>query len=102
MSETTSTLSIPPSCAPPCEPFSDSDLYEPTWRIYERGFTQHNLQVVGASSEARVAYNELRYRESPILVLGEERKGLDAHQRSLCEDLVHIPRPMESTLSISR
>jgi TrmH family RNA methyltransferase len=52
---------------------------------------RHKLQVVGASPEGTIAHDELHYRRPPVLVLGEERSGLDEEQRKLCEVLVRIP-----------
>ena len=52
---------------------------------------RHRLQVVGASPDADLAYDELAYRRPPLFVLGEERRGLDSEQRNLCDALVRIP-----------
>ena len=63
-----------------------------------RWVERHKLQVVGASPDGSVPYDKLQYRSPPLLVLGEERHGLDPQQRSICEILVRIPvaRGMDS------
>lgn len=52
---------------------------------------RHRLQVIGVTPEGNAEYDRIRYKTSPVLVLGEERKGLDAEQRALCDQLVRIP-----------
>ena len=52
---------------------------------------QHHLQVVGASPDGTVAYDQLRYTPPTLLLLGEERSGLSAEQRALCQQIVRIP-----------
>lgn len=52
---------------------------------------RHRLQVVGASPEANREHFDLRYRAPTLLVLGEERAGLDPELRNLCDELVRIP-----------
>jgi TrmH family RNA methyltransferase len=52
---------------------------------------RHALQVVGASPEASRPYDRIAYRRPTLLVLGEERAGLDDEQRALCHELVRIP-----------
>ncbi len=51
----------------------------------------HRLQVIGATPEAKRAYDEICYRTPSLLVLGDERSGLDPTQRQLCDELVRIP-----------
>ncbi|MFL5801631.1 MAG: TrmH family RNA methyltransferase [Roseiflexaceae bacterium] len=51
----------------------------------------HNLQVVGASPDGSVEYDHVRYVRPTVLVLGEERSGLTADQRVLCQQIVRIP-----------
>ena len=52
---------------------------------------QHHLQVVGASPDGTVAFDQLHYTHPTLLLLGEERRGLSAEQRALCQQLVRIP-----------
>jgi TrmH family RNA methyltransferase len=52
---------------------------------------RHRLQVVGASPDGELAYHHARYGIPTVLLLGEERRGLDCDQRRLCTHLVRIP-----------
>jgi RNA methyltransferase, TrmH family len=52
---------------------------------------RHRLEVVGVSPDATDDYDRCRYRSPPVLMLGDERRGLDAAQRKLCQRLVRIP-----------
>ncbi|MEM7029544.1 MAG: RNA methyltransferase [Chloroflexota bacterium] len=52
---------------------------------------RHRAQVVGASPDGHVNMHQAKYRSPTLLLLGEERKGLTAVQRSLCQNLVQIP-----------
>jgi TrmH family RNA methyltransferase len=52
---------------------------------------QHNLLVVGASPDGKLAYDQVRYTHPAVLMLGEERRGLTEDQRALCQELVRIP-----------
>jgi TrmH family RNA methyltransferase len=52
---------------------------------------QHKLLVVGASPDGMVEYDQVRYARPTVLVLGEERGGLTADQRALCQQIVRIP-----------
>jgi len=52
---------------------------------------RHSLHLVGASPDGLVGCHEVGYRMPPLLVLGDERTGLDPEQRALCHDLVRIP-----------
>ena len=61
---------------------------------------RHRLQVVGVSPDGDEDYDRCRYRSPPILMLGEERRGLDAEQRRLCQRLVRIPM-VEGTDSLN-
>jgi len=52
---------------------------------------RHRLQTIGASPEGPVGCHEVAFRAPPLIVLGDERGGLDSEQRALCHELVHIP-----------
>ncbi|MEM8642370.1 MAG: RNA methyltransferase [Cyanobacteria bacterium P01_G01_bin.54] len=56
-----------------------------------RWIDQHHLQGIGASPEGEWELHHAPYPASPLLFLGEERKGLTANQRQLCDRLVRIP-----------
>lgn len=51
----------------------------------------HQIQVVGASPDGALSYTDVRYRTPVVLLLGEERAGLTASERALCDQLVCIP-----------
>jgi TrmH family RNA methyltransferase len=51
----------------------------------------HQLQVVGASPDGAWDYDRVRYTRPTVLLLGEERRGLTADQRTLCHQIVRIP-----------
>jgi len=52
---------------------------------------QHELLIVGASPDGAVDYDQVRYTRPTLLILGEERGGLTAEQRALCQQIVRIP-----------
>jgi TrmH family RNA methyltransferase len=57
--------------------------------------------VAGASPNGTVDYDRQKYPRPTVLMLGEERKGLSARQRSLCHQLVRIPmRPSSDSLNL--
>jgi RNA methyltransferase, TrmH family len=57
-----------------------------------RRWTQkHGIQVIGASPDGDVSFNRTHYGARVMLMIGEERRGLTAEQRSLCDQLVRIP-----------
>lgn len=51
----------------------------------------HNIQVVGASPNGQVDYDQISYTPPTILMLGHERSGLTSAQQSICQQLVRIP-----------
>jgi RNA methyltransferase, TrmH family len=51
----------------------------------------HHLAVIGASPDGVVEYDQVRYSQPTILLLGNERSGLTDEQRSLCQQIVRIP-----------
>jgi RNA methyltransferase, TrmH family len=51
----------------------------------------HNLQVVGASPNGPVDYDQIRYTPPTILMLGNERSGLTQDEQSICRQIVRIP-----------
>lgn len=57
-----------------------------------RRWTQlHGVRVIGASPDGDVLFNQAHYGARVLLLLGEERHGLTAEQRTLCHQLVRIP-----------
>jgi TrmH family RNA methyltransferase len=51
----------------------------------------HGVNVIGASADGAAEYHRVQYARPAVLVLGDERTGLTAEQRSLCHQLVRIP-----------
>ena len=51
----------------------------------------HNLQVVGASPDGQLNYDQIGYARPTILLLGNERTGLTEGERLLCREIVRIP-----------
>lgn len=63
---------------------------------------RHRLQMVGATPDAEVVHFDLRYRAPTLLVLGDERSGLDPQLRSICHHLVRIPMSSDTdSLNVS-
>ncbi|MDX1614067.1 MAG: RNA methyltransferase [Candidatus Promineifilaceae bacterium] len=57
-----------------------------------RNWVEDNgLYVIGASPDGARKFHEISYPCPSLILLGEERHGLTAPQRSLCQDLVRIP-----------
>ena len=57
-----------------------------------RSWLQENgLYVIGASPDGTQNLHEMSYPSPSLILLGEERHGLTARQRSLCHQLVRIP-----------
>jgi RNA methyltransferase, TrmH family len=52
---------------------------------------RHRCRVVGASPDGRRPLHRQRFSRPTLLLLGEERKGLNSVLRGLCHDLVRIP-----------
>jgi RNA methyltransferase, TrmH family len=51
----------------------------------------HNLQVIGASPNGLVDYDQISYTPPTILILGNERSGLTQEQQLVCQHIVRIP-----------
>jgi TrmH family RNA methyltransferase len=49
------------------------------------------VQVIGASPDGTLEYDQADYQHPVVLLLGEERTGLSAAQRAICDQLVRIP-----------
>lgn len=58
---------------------------------FHKWVKSHNLQVVGASPDGAVDYDKIRYAPPTVLLMGNERSGLTADERRLCQTLVRIP-----------
>ena len=51
----------------------------------------HRLQVVGASPDGQLNYDQIGYARPTVLLLGNERTGLSKDERLICSHLVRIP-----------
>jgi RNA methyltransferase, TrmH family len=58
---------------------------------FRRWIKSHRLQVVGASPDGQLNYDQIRYARPTILLLGNERTGLTEGERLLCRHIVCIP-----------
>lgn len=62
------------------------------WEALRQWVAQTGCAVIGATPAAQAGLHELAYPVgTPLLVLGEERKGLSKQQKALCTDFVRIP-----------
>jgi RNA methyltransferase, TrmH family len=52
---------------------------------------RHKCPTIGASPDGLQDLHQFDYPRSTVLFLGEERQGLTAQQRDLCQHLVRIP-----------
>jgi RNA methyltransferase, TrmH family len=52
---------------------------------------QENCMVIGASPDGSLDLHQVKYPPETLLFLGEEREGLTAIQKDLCQHLVRIP-----------
>lgn len=59
--------------------------------LFQQWIKRNNLAVTGASPDGEIEYDQVRYRQPTVLLLGNERSGLTDEQRSLCERIVRIP-----------
>ncbi len=72
------------------------------WHELSRWSREHRLQTVAASGDGSRSYSDFSYRKPVLVLLGDERKGLDTEQRRFAENLVHIPMaPEVDSLNVS-
>lgn len=71
-------------------PMIRTDWHELTWWRH-----RHRLPSVGATAEAAVSCSEFPFRRPMLLLLGDERNGLDERQRATADHLVRIPMAAE-------
>ena len=69
-------------------------LVRTTWSAVQQWVKEHGCPVIGASPDGTEDLHRIPALQNPLLVLGEERRGLTAGQRQLCSSSVRIP--MES------
>lgn len=61
------------------------------FREFQKWIKSNKLQVVGASPNGSMNYDQFSYSFPTILLLGNERKGLTAEEQTICSQLVKIP-----------
>lgn len=52
---------------------------------------RHKCQLIGASIDGKKNFQDFNYPATPLLFLGEERKGLTKDQQNICRHLIRIP-----------
>lgn len=52
---------------------------------------RHHATLIGATLDARNNFQQYAYPQTPLIFLGEERKGLSVSQQQLCHCLINIP-----------
>lgn len=62
-----------------------------SYQALERWINENGGHVTGASPDGALNFHHVAYPGPTLLLLGEERQGLSAHQRTLCDQLVRIP-----------
>jgi len=62
-----------------------------TLQSLEKWIGNHNGYIVGASPDGHNDFHHFVFPRPTLLFLGEERQGLSAEQRSLCDHLVSLP-----------
>ena len=62
-----------------------------SWSAIGQWTQRHGCMVIGASPDGATDLHALPPVRSPLLVLGEERRGLTSAQRQLCTASVRIP-----------
>lgn len=61
------------------------------WHALRLWKNEQKCEVIGATPEGAADLHAFAFPKTPLLVLGEERRGLNAQQRDLCSDFVRIP-----------
>lgn len=61
------------------------------WDAIGPWVAETNCAVIGATPSAKEPLHGIAYPTNPLLVLGEERKGLSEKQEALCNRFVRIP-----------
>ena len=66
------------------------------YRHLARWMRRHACEAIGASPDGAIDLHHFDYPPSVLLLLGEERQGLNSQQRELCKHLVRIPMQGEA------
>lgn len=67
------------------------DLVRTDYASLRHWLRRHRCRLVGASPDGEHDLHRFEFPRPTILLLGEERKGIDPRQRDLCPHLVRIP-----------
>jgi TrmH family RNA methyltransferase len=85
------------------DPYSPLAVRASTGAVFSQGLVRssfaalrnwlkvHNCPCIGTSPEAETDYIGLTFPRSMVLLMGSERAGLSAEQKSTCDALVRIP-----------
>lgn len=70
--------------------FKQHFIYTSTTQL-QHWLQRNHGQLVGASIDGMQNFQNFRYPPTPLLFLGEERKGLSETHKNICHHLVRIP-----------
>ena len=85
------------------DPYSPLAVRASTGAVFSQGLVRsnfaafrdwlkvHNCPCIGTSPEAETDYIDLTFPRPMVLLMGSERAGLSAEQKSICDALVRIP-----------
>ena len=85
------------------DPYSPLAVRASTGAVFSQGLVRsdfaafknwlkvHNCPCIGTSPDAEVDYIDLTFPSPVVLLMGSERVGLSAEQKSICDALVRIP-----------
>lgn len=61
------------------------------WSALRHWINSNKELVIGATPEGAANMHRFEFPNTPLLLLGEERKGLTQRQRELCSEFISIP-----------
>lgn len=61
------------------------------WDALSAWVESHGCSIIGATPDGPTGLHVVRNTMAPVILLGEERKGLTSVQRAVCHDHVRIP-----------
>ncbi|WP_245863522.1 TrmH family RNA methyltransferase [Candidatus Viridilinea mediisalina] len=66
-------------------------LVQTTWPAFCVWLDACGLPLVGTSDQAATHFQQIKYPQPLVLLMGSERHGLDASQQAACQQLARIP-----------
>jgi TrmH family RNA methyltransferase len=66
------------------------------YRDLQQWLQRHGCEAIGASPDGAIDLHRFHCHSSTVLLLGEERQGLNSQQREICGHLVRIPMQGEA------